>query len=55
VAEKPEERARTEIDRLISASGWSVQFMSEANTHAASGAAFREFPLKTDRSTPARL
>jgi len=47
VADKPEERARAEIDRLLAAAGWSVQSMSEANIHAARGVAIREFPLKT--------
>jgi len=47
VAEKPEERARAEIDRLLAAAGWSVQSMSDANIHAARGVAIREFPLKT--------
>jgi len=47
VADKPEERARAEIDRLLAAAGWSVQSMNEANIHAARGVAIREFPLKT--------
>ncbi len=47
MAEKPEERARAEIDRLLAAAGWSVQSMSEVNIHAARGVAIREFPLKT--------
>jgi type I restriction enzyme R subunit len=47
VSEKPEERARAEIDRLLTAAGWSVQSMSEANIHAARGVAIREFPLKS--------
>ena len=47
MAEKPEERARAEIDRLLAAAGWSVQSMSETNIHAARGVAIREFPLKT--------
>ncbi len=46
MADKPEERARAEIDRLLAAAGWSVQSMSEANIHAARGVAIREFPLK---------
>jgi type I site-specific restriction endonuclease len=33
VADKPEERARAEIDRLLAAAGWSVQSMSEINIH----------------------
>ena len=46
MAERPEERARAEIDRLLAAAGWSVQAMREANIHAARGVALREFPLK---------
>ena len=47
MAEKPEERARAEIDRLLAAAGWLVQSIDEANIHAARGVAIREFPLKT--------
>lgn len=47
MADKPEERARAEIDRLLAAAGWSVQSMSEANIHAARGVVIREFPLKS--------
>jgi hypothetical protein len=46
VADKPEERARAEIDRLLAVAGWSTQFMSEANIHAARGVPTRKFPLK---------
>jgi hypothetical protein len=35
VAEKPEELARVEIDKLLAAAGWSVQPAKEANIHAA--------------------
>jgi len=45
VADKPEERARAEIDRLLAAAGWSVQSMSEANIHAARGVALLRTPL----------
>ena len=44
-AEKPEERARAVIDRLLAAASWSVQSINEANIHAARGVAIREFPL----------
>jgi type I restriction enzyme R subunit len=37
VADKLEQRARAEIDRLLTAAGWSVQSMSEANVHPARG------------------
>ena len=46
MADKPEERARAEIDRLLAAAAWSVQSMSDANIHAARGVAIREFLLK---------
>jgi type I restriction enzyme R subunit len=46
VAEKPEQRARAAIDRLLAAGGWSVQSVSEANIHVSQGVALREFPLK---------
>ena len=39
MADKPEERARAEIDRLLAAAGWSVQSMNEANIRAARGVA----------------
>ncbi|MDP9439566.1 MAG: DEAD/DEAH box helicase family protein, partial [Actinomycetota bacterium] len=42
----PEERARQEIDRLLSGSGWAVQDYSAMNLGASSGIAVREFPLK---------
>lgn len=46
MADRPEEQARAEIDRLLTAAGWSVQNYKEANIHAARGVALREFPLK---------
>jgi len=46
VAEKPEEVARVEIDKLLAAAGWSVQPVKEANIHAARGVALCNFPLK---------
>jgi type I restriction enzyme R subunit len=46
VAEKPEELARIEIDKLLAAAGWSVQPVKEANIHAARGVALCNFPLK---------
>jgi len=42
----PEENARTEIDRLLGAAGWSVQDYRSANLQAAHGVALREFQLK---------
>lgn len=34
---KPEERARRDIDRLVTATGWAVQDMAEENIHATRG------------------
>ena len=55
MADKPEERARAEIDRLLAAAGWSAQPMNEANIHATRGVAIPEFPPKTDRHRAAGL
>lgn len=44
-AQTPEQRARQEIDRLLTAAGWAVQDLSAANIHTARGVAIREFPL----------
>lgn len=41
----PERRARVEIDALLAAAGWHVCDMAQANIHAATGVAIREFPL----------
>ena len=41
----PEEQARTEIDRLLEAAGWTVIDLSKANIQASRGVAIREFPL----------
>ena len=46
MAEKPEELARIEIDRLLKAAGWAVQPVKEANIHAARGVALCNFQLK---------
>ena len=43
MAEKPEELARVEIDKLLAAAGWSVQTVKEANIHAARGVALCNF------------
>ena len=45
--DSPEERARANIDRLLSASDWEVQDRSRANLGAAAGVAVRESPLTT--------
>jgi len=43
----PEARARTEIDRLLTAAGWVVQDVANLNLVAGVGVAIREFPLAT--------
>jgi type I restriction enzyme R subunit len=40
-----EQRARTEIDRLLTAAGWAVQDFKAADIHAALGVAVFEFVL----------
>jgi len=44
---KPEEKARQKIDRMLGASGWSVQDLRQLNLGASLGIAVREFPLKS--------
>jgi len=46
VAEKPEDLARADIDRLLKAAGWAVQPYAEANIHAARGVAICNFTLE---------
>jgi len=43
---KPEEQAREQIDEMLSAAGWHVCDVDEADIHAHPGLAIREFPLK---------
>ncbi len=43
----PEQQARVGIDKLLSAAGWHVCNVADANIHAATGVAIREFPLNT--------
>lgn len=40
---RPEQQARTEIDRLPAAAGWAVQDVKAADLQAAHGVALREF------------
>jgi type I restriction enzyme, R subunit len=42
----PEQEARAEIDKLLTAAGWSVQRRGEADLAAAQGVAICEYPLK---------
>ncbi len=41
----PEQKARVGIDALLAAAGWHVCNMADANIHASTGVAIREFPL----------
>ena len=43
----PEQKARVGIDALLQQAGWHVCNVSDANIHAATGVAIREFPLNT--------
>ena len=43
----PEQQARGSIDALLIAAGWHICNVSDANIHAATGVAIREFPLNT--------
>ena len=43
----PEQLARQEIDRKLSAAGWIIQNTDSVNLSAGRGVAVREFPLKT--------
>ncbi len=45
MAQTPEAQAREEIDRLLTAAGWHVCGVKDANIHAARGVAIREFAL----------
>jgi type I restriction enzyme R subunit len=47
----PEQRARTEIDRLLTAAGWAAQDFKAADIHAAPGVALREFELNPGHGT----
>ena len=47
MADKPEQRARRNIDRMLAAAGWIVQDRSDSNIEAGRGVAIREFPLKS--------
>jgi len=42
---KPEDRARTNIDRLLTAAGWLIQNRDSINIEAGRGVAIREFQL----------
>jgi type I restriction enzyme R subunit len=44
---QPEQLARIDIDKLLTAAGWQVFDLKDANIHAGRGVAIREFPLNT--------
>ena len=44
-AGRPEDRARANIDRLLTAAGWLIQNRDSINIEAGRGVAIREFPL----------
>src|SRR5687768_3357878 len=46
---EPEQQARENIDRLLTAAGWAVQDYSRFNPAAARGIALREVPLRDGR------
>jgi hypothetical protein len=41
----PEQLARIDIDKLLTAAGWQVFDLKDANIHLIRGVAIREFPL----------
>ncbi len=45
---KPEDRARANIDRLLTAAGWLIQNRNSINIEAGRGVAIREFQLARD-------
>lgn len=46
MADKPEAKARQNIDRLLEACGWKVQDRGQIDLTASRGVAIREFPLQ---------
>ena len=44
---KPEEKARQNIDRLLTAAGWTIQDREQMNLGAAQGVAVREYPMSS--------
>jgi len=51
MTDRPEQRARAEIDRLLVAAGWSVQDLATVDLRAAKGVAIREFGLTAGHGT----
>lgn len=46
VKQKPEEKARLHIDKLLEGAGWTIQDYPEFNLGTSPGVAVREFPLE---------
>jgi len=46
LAPQPEQQARREIDKKLTAAGWHVCDPDQVNIHAVHGVAIREFPLR---------
>jgi len=46
MARTPEDKAREEIDRMLTIAGWHVCNYKEANIRASTGVVIRNFPLK---------
>ena len=44
---KPEEKARQNIDRLLTAAGWTIQDREQRNLGASQGVAVREYPMSS--------
>ena len=44
---RPEEKARQDIDQLLTLAGWTVQYRDEINLGASLGVAVREYPTDT--------
>jgi len=51
----PEDRARENIDKLLTDASWIVQDKRSTNLSAGRGVAVREFPLKSGHGSSARL
>lgn len=44
---KPEEKARQDIDKLLTKADWTIQDVDQINLGASLGVAVREYPTKT--------
>lgn len=47
MADKPEDKAREEIDKMLEQSGWYVCNVNDANIYSYRGVVIRNFPLKS--------